>query len=174
MLTFLKEKIVAWKINSCLRISFSCMEIIYFHAWKSYIFMHGNHIFLCMEIIYFHAWKSYIFMHENDTCMHESENFDPGMIFPPQKFSCIKMKSLCYNLFMHETFRTGTERIVIGDAQCVSVFAIRRCCLFLLKIDTVLTNNSCTKCVGSPGIIHDRMPNRHPVSWALKHEWPHN
>ena len=31
---------------------------------------------------------------------------------------------------------------------------------------TVLTFNSCTKCVGSPEIIHDRMPDRHLVFWA--------
>ena len=28
------------------------------------------------------------------------------------------------------------------------------------------TFNSCTKCVGRPGIINDRMPDCHPVSWA--------
>ena len=28
------------------------------------------------------------------------------------------------------------------------------------------TFNSCTKCAGSTGIIHDRLPDGHPVSWA--------
>ena len=28
------------------------------------------------------------------------------------------------------------------------------------------TFDSCTKCVGCPGIIHDRTPDCHPVSWA--------
>ena len=34
------------------------------------------------------------------------------------------------------------------------------------------TFNSCTKCVGSPGKIHDHMPDCHPVSWAWIYEWP--
>ena len=33
-------------------------------------------------------------------------------------------------------------------------------------IPTMQTFNSCTKCVGSPGIIHDRTPDCHPISWA--------
>ena len=32
---------------------------------------------------------------------------------------------------------------------------------------TVPTFNSCTKCLGCPGIIHDRTLGCHPVSWAL-------
>ena len=31
---------------------------------------------------------------------------------------------------------------------------------------TVSTFNSCTKCVCNPGVIHDRTPGCHPVSWA--------
>ena len=38
---------------------------------------------------------------------------------------------------------------------------------------TVPTFNSCTKCMGSLGIIHDLMPNCHPVSWSRMHGWPH-
>ena len=34
---------------------------------------------------------------------------------------------------------------------------------------TVRTFNSCTKCVGSPGIIHIRIPDCNPVSRALMH-----
>ena len=30
---------------------------------------------------------------------------------------------------------------------------------------TVLTFNACSKCVGSLGVIHNRMPSCHPVSW---------
>ena len=30
----------------------------------------------------------------------------------------------------------------------------------------VPTFNSCTKCVGSPGILHDRTPDWHPSSWT--------
>ena len=33
-------------------------------------------------------------------------------------------------------------------------------------INTVPIFYSCTKCVGSPGIMHDRMPDCHPASWA--------
>ena len=33
-----------------------------------------------------------------------------------------------------------------------------------LRVPTVPTFNSCTKCVGSPGIIHDRMPQLSPGS----------
>ena len=35
-----------------------------------------------------------------------------------------------------------------------------------MKIDTVPVFNSCTKCPGSPGIIHDRTPDDHPVPWT--------
>ena len=35
-----------------------------------------------------------------------------------------------------------------------------------LRINTMPAFNSCTKCVGSPGIIHDRTPDDPPVSWA--------
>ena len=34
---------------------------------------------------------------------------------------------------------------------------------------TVPTFNSCTKCLVRPGIIHDRTPNFHPVSWRWMH-----
>ena len=36
-------------------------------------------------------------------------------------------------------------------------------------INMVPTFNSCTKCVGSPGIINDRTSDYHPVSWAWMH-----
>ena len=36
---------------------------------------------------------------------------------------------------------------------------------------TVPTFNSCTKCVGSRGLIHDRTPNCQPGSWAWMNEW---
>ena len=39
---------------------------------------------------------------------------------------------------------------------------------------TVLTLNSCTKCVGSPGMIPDRTPDCHPVLWVWKRRWPHS
>ena len=39
---------------------------------------------------------------------------------------------------------------------------------------TVPTFNSCTKCVGWPGIIHDRTPDFHQVSWVWMQGWPHN
>ena len=39
---------------------------------------------------------------------------------------------------------------------------------------TVPASNSCTKCVGSPSIIHEHTHDCHPVSWACMHEWPHN
>ena len=39
---------------------------------------------------------------------------------------------------------------------------------------TVPTFNSCTKCVGSPGILHNRTPDWHPVSWVWIHGWPQN
>ena len=42
----------------------------------------------------------------------------------------------------------------------------------LCRQATVLTFNSCTKCVGS--LIHDRTPDRHPVFWAWKRRWPHS
>ena len=32
--------------------------------------------------------------------------------------------------------------------------------------DTVPTFDSCTKCMGSPGIINDHTSDYHPVSWA--------
>ena len=32
------------------------------------------------------------------------------------------------------------------------------------------TSNNCTECLGSPGIIHDRTPDCHPVSWAWMHK----
>ena len=34
------------------------------------------------------------------------------------------------------------------------------------EIITVQAFNSCTKYMGSPGIIHNRMPDCHPVSWT--------
>ena len=36
-------------------------------------------------------------------------------------------------------------------------------------LDTVPTFNSCTKCVGNPGILHDRTPNWHPDPWTWMH-----
>ena len=41
-------------------------------------------------------------------------------------------------------------------------------------IVTVRTFNSCTKCVDSPGIMHDRMPDCNPVSGVLMHGIPQN
>ena len=41
-------------------------------------------------------------------------------------------------------------------------------------LPTVPTFNSCTKFAGSPGIIHDHMPDCHPLSWVWMHAWPHN
>ena len=41
-------------------------------------------------------------------------------------------------------------------------------------VSTVLTFNSCTKCVGSPGIIHDYTPDCQPVSGARMHDGLHN
>ena len=38
----------------------------------------------------------------------------------------------------------------------------------------VATFNSCTKCVGSQGIINNRPPDCHPVFWAWMHGWAHN
>ena len=34
--------------------------------------------------------------------------------------------------------------------------------------------NCCTKCVCSPGIIHDQTPDCHPVSWSWMHGWLNN
>ena len=42
-----------------------------------------------------------------------------------------------------------------------------------LSLITVTTSNSCTKCMGSLGIIHDRKPKCHPVSCAWIHGWTH-
>ena len=39
---------------------------------------------------------------------------------------------------------------------------------------TVPTFNSCTKCVGSPGIIHNRTSDWHPVSWTWMIGLPQN
>ena len=37
---------------------------------------------------------------------------------------------------------------------------------------TVPTFDSCTKCMGSPSIIHDHTPNRHPVPYAwMRSSW---
>ena len=39
---------------------------------------------------------------------------------------------------------------------------------------TVPTFDSSTECVGGPGIIHNRIPNYHQVSWECMLRWPHN
>ena len=39
---------------------------------------------------------------------------------------------------------------------------------------TVPTFNSCTKCVGIPGIKNDSMPDCYPVALALMYGWPYN
>ena len=44
---------------------------------------------------------------------------------------------------------------------------------FVLSI-TVPTFNSCTKCVGSPGMINDRTSDCHPGSLAWMHRWSRN
>ena len=57
----------------------------------------------------------------------------------------------------------------------ISLRVTRLCFVKHLGISlTVPTFNSCTKCVGSPGIIHDRTPDYHPVSWAWMNGWPHD
>ena len=42
------------------------------------------------------------------------------------------------------------------------------------KRPTVQAFNFCTKCVGSPCIIHDRMPGCQPAHWTWTCGWPHN
>ena len=38
------------------------------------------------------------------------------------------------------------------------------------KMDTTVPIfNSCTKCLGSPGIIHNRTPDCHSISWPWMH-----
>ena len=44
-----------------------------------------------------------------------------------------------------------------------------KCTLKHVENTTVQISNSCTKCVGSPGVINDGTPYCHPVSWALIH-----
>ena len=53
---------------------------------------------------------------------------------------------------------------------------IERCCsrFTLVPSTTVPACDSCTKCVGNPGIMHDRTQDCHPVSWAWMHRWLHN
>ena len=44
--------------------------------------------------------------------------------------------------------------------------------IYLYMFYTVPTFNSCTKCVSSPGRIHDRTPDCHLISWAWMHGLP--
>ena len=43
---------------------------------------------------------------------------------------------------------------------------------FLYVVGTVLTFNSCIKCVVRPGRMHNRTPHCHPVSRTWVHGWP--
>ena len=43
-----------------------------------------------------------------------------------------------------------------------------------IYIYTVPTCNYCTKYVGSQGILHDRTPDCHPVSWTWMRALPPN
>ena len=64
-----------------------------------------------------------------------------------------------------------TERSL--DSQATWVIYILGL-LPLHVIYTVPTFNSCTKCLVSLGIIHDRTPDYLPVSWTWMHVRPHN
>ena len=51
----------------------------------------------------------------------------------------------------------------------VSVNVLKHFFSRIMLQSTVPTFNSCNKCVGSPGIIHDCSPDYHPVSYAWVH-----
>ena len=71
----------------------------------------------------------------------------------------------------------------------LSLLSPKTCCLIWFNVRAALRNirlrnvdqnpthsatfDSCTKCVGSRGIIHDCTPDSHPVSLAWMHRWPH-
>ena len=57
-------------------------------------------------------------------------------------------------------------RMYVHTYVCMYVF-LYVCMYVCICVCTVQTFNSCTKCVGSPGMIHDRMSDCHPVSWSI-------
>ena len=64
-------------------------------------------------------------------------------------------------------YKLGNETSALQRIQNGSDWNI--CTVF-----TVPTYDSCTKCVGSPGIIHDHTPVCHPVFWAWMGWWAYN
>ena len=92
--------------------------------------MHKNEIFMILSCMY-----------ENDTFMHENENFDPGMIFSPQKFpwvvelyttSCMtfspmnslgKIFILLHGnfIFMNENFIFMNENFILMDENYIFI-----------------------------------------------------
>ena len=63
-----------------------------------------------------------------------------------------------------------TSRMAIEYSDmhfCIALCNVNRLDLALPGILlTVPTFNSCSKCLGNPGIIHDRTPDCHRVSWS--------
>ena len=106
-----------------------------------FIFIHENEIFM-HEIFMphlFHACIIFIFMHENEILIfiHENEK--------------MKMKFSCHIFFIYETFFVLAADFQIRLEICEKVASYSS-----KEHPTVPTFNSCTKCVGSPGKIHDR------------------
>ena len=72
--------------------------------------------------------------------------------------------------------QTSRFKIVLKMIECThssSKSDKHRKSKYLEWLHTVPTFNSRTKCVGSPGIMHDQTLDCHPFSWAWMHGCPH-
>ena len=61
----------------------------------------------------------------------------------------------------------------VGESKTKG-WAFKRPRRTLQKSLTVVSYNSCTECLGRPGIIHDRTPDCNSFSCIWMHRWPHN
>ena len=89
------------------------------------------------------------------------------------KINCLDFRIIC-QLFSKPTifYQFESEKLLFLDnyQPCSIMIYIG----FICKYDTVPTFNSCTKCVGSPGIVHDCTTDCLPNFWAWMQGWTHN
>ena len=63
---------------------------------------------------------------------------------------------------------------LVLDATSVKRLNTCTCSVISTVVNTLPTFNSCSKCMCSPGIIHDHTPDCLQVSWSCMHGRPHN
>ena len=70
------------------------------------------------------------------------------------------------------SFKYFTKYDYQRDTTKISTNIFGDCRQMQVSFHTVPTFDSCIKCLGKPGIIHNRMPHCHPCSFLGMDAWP--